>query len=42
VILANLAGFLVFAIVLGLLGNVAQMHDLGGISPGIFFVPLDL
>jgi hypothetical protein len=41
VILSNLAGFLVFAIVLGLLGNVAQIHDLGGIAPGIFFVPLN-
>jgi len=41
VILANLAGFLVFAIVLGILGSVAQIYDIGGISPGIFFVPLD-
>jgi branched-subunit amino acid transport protein AzlD len=41
VILSNLAGFLVFAIALGLLGNVAQIHDLGGIAPGIFFVPLN-
>jgi branched-subunit amino acid transport protein AzlD len=40
VILSNLAGFLVFAVVLGLLGNVAQIHDVGGIAPGIFFVPL--
>jgi len=41
VIVANLVGFLVFALVLGLLGSVAQIHDLGGTSPGIFFVPLD-
>jgi hypothetical protein len=41
VIVSNLAGFLVFAIVLGLLGNVAQIYEIGGISPGIFFVPLE-
>jgi hypothetical protein len=41
VIVSNLAGFLVFAIVLGLLGNVEKIYDMGGISPGIFFVPLN-
>jgi hypothetical protein len=41
VIIANLAGFFVFAIVLGILGTVAQIGDVGGIAPGIFFVPLD-
>ncbi|MCJ7510487.1 MAG: hypothetical protein MUP14_06340 [Dehalococcoidia bacterium] len=41
VIMANLAGFLVFAIVLGLLGTVAQIYDIGGIAPGIFFTPLN-
>ena len=40
VILANLAGFLIFVIVLGILGSVAQIYDRGGIAPGIFFVPL--
>jgi hypothetical protein len=40
VILANLAGFLIFVIVLGILGGVAQIYDRGGIAPGIFFVPL--
>ncbi|MGQ9573258.1 MAG: hypothetical protein ACUVV3_08765 [Dehalococcoidia bacterium] len=42
VIVSNLAGFLVFAIVLGLLANVAQIYNTGGISPGIFFVSLDI
>jgi predicted neutral ceramidase superfamily lipid hydrolase len=41
VIMANLAGFSVFAIVLGILGTVAQVGDVGGIAPGIFFVPLN-
>jgi hypothetical protein len=41
VILSNLAGFVVFAIVLGILGNVAQIYDIGGISPGVFFTPLE-
>jgi hypothetical protein len=42
VIVSNLAGFAVFAIVLGILANVAQIYEIGGISPGIFFVSLDL
>ena len=42
VIVSNLAGFFVFAIVLGILANVGQIYDTGGIAPGIFFVSLDL
>jgi hypothetical protein len=42
VIVSNLAGFAVFAIVLGILANVAQIYEIGGISPGIFFISLDL
>ena len=42
VIVSNLAGFAVFAIVLGILANVAQVYEIGGISPGIFFISLDL
>jgi branched-subunit amino acid transport protein AzlD len=42
VMLSNLAGFLVFAVVLGILANVAQIYEIGGISPGIFFISLDL
>ena len=40
VIVSNLAGFLVFAIVLGILANVAQIYDTGGLAPGIFFFSL--
>jgi len=42
VILANLAGFLVFAIVLGILSNVAEWHHQGGLAPGIFFFNLNV
>jgi hypothetical protein len=42
VILANLTGFLVFAIALGILANVAQIHETGGLAPGIFFFDLNL
>jgi hypothetical protein len=40
VILSNLAGFLVFAVVLGILANIAQIYDTGGLAPGIFFFEL--
>ena len=42
VIVSNLAGFLVFAIVLGILANVAQIYDIGGLAPGIFFFELNV
>ena len=42
VILSNLAGFAVFAIVLGILANVAQIYDTGGLAPGIFFFDLNV
>jgi len=42
VIVSNLAGFLVFAIALGVLANVAQIYDTGGLAPGIFFFDLAL
>ena len=41
VILANVAGFAVFAIVLGILANVAQIYERAGLAPGLFFVSLD-
>lgn len=40
VIVSNLAGFLVFAIVLGILANIGQIYDTGGLAPGIFFFNL--
>jgi hypothetical protein len=42
VILSNTAGFLVFAVVLGILANVAQIENVGGLAPGIFFFELNL
>jgi hypothetical protein len=42
VIVSNLAGFAVFAVVLGILANVAQVYDTGGLAPGIFFFDLAL
>jgi len=42
VVVSNLAGFLVFAIVLGILANVAQIYDIGGLAPGIFFFELNV
>ena len=42
VIVSNLAGFLVFAIVLGILANVAQIYDIGGLAPGILFYELNV
>lgn len=41
VILANVAGFAVFAIVLGILANVAQIYGRAGLAPGLFFISLD-
>lgn len=42
VIVSNLAGFLVFAIVLGILANVAQIYEIGGLAPGILFFELNV
>ena len=42
VIVSNLAGFLVFAIVLGILANFAQIYDIGGLAPGILFFELNV
>ena len=42
VIVSNLAGFAVFAIALGILANVGQIYDTGGLAPGIFFFDLAL
>lgn len=42
VIVSNLAGFLVFAVVLGILANFAQIYDIGGLAPGIFFFELNV
>lgn len=41
VMLANVLGFVIFAIVLGILGNLAQVYEVGGLAPGLFFFSLD-
>jgi len=41
VALANLTGFAAFAIILGILSNVAEWGVLGGLAPGIFFFNLN-
>lgn len=40
VALANLIGFAAFAVVLGILSNVAEWGRTGGLAPGIFFFNL--
>ena len=42
-LLANLAGFLAFALVLGILSNIGEVGGvLGGFAPGIFFFNLHI
>jgi hypothetical protein len=40
--IANIAGFGVFAIVMGGCANIFEVDSIGGIAPGIFFFSLDL
>lgn len=39
--MANFTGFAVFAIIMGILANVAQVVEFGGLAPGLFFFVLD-
>lgn len=39
---ANVAGFCVFAIVMGGCANIFEVDGIGGLAPGIFFFSLDL
>ncbi len=41
VVIANVLGFLVFAIVLGILSNISQVYNTGGLAPGLFFFNLN-
>lgn len=41
VMLANIIGFIIFAIVLGILANVAEGDIGAGLAPGLFFFSLD-
>ena len=39
--LANIVGFLVFAVVLGILANISEVYNTGGLAPGLFFFNLN-
>jgi hypothetical protein len=41
VMLANLVGFIVFAVVLGILSNISEVYESGGLAPGLFFFNLE-
>jgi len=41
VMLANIVGFVVFAVVLGILANVSDVYNTGGLAPGLFFFNLN-
>jgi hypothetical protein len=41
VALANLVGFVVFAVVLGILSNISEVYESGGLAPGLFFFNLE-
>ena len=41
IMIANLAGFVAFALIMGILANIGQVAGIGGIAPGIFFFTLD-
>ena len=40
-LVANITGFAVFAVVMGVLANIAETDTVGGLSPGLFFFDLD-
>ena len=42
VLIANFVGFLSFAVVMGVLANIAEINTVGGLAPGLFFFSLDL
>ncbi|HXG36221.1 MAG TPA: hypothetical protein VNL15_04565, partial [Dehalococcoidia bacterium] len=41
VTIANISGFAVFALVMGIIANIGQFTTIGGLAPGIFFFNLD-
>ena len=41
ILVANLVGFLTFAVVMGALANIAEINSVGGFAPGLFFFALD-
>ena len=41
VMLATVVGFVIFAVVLGILANVSDVYNTGGLAPGLFFFNLN-
>jgi len=41
VMLANVIGFVIFAVILGLLSNLSEVYNTGGLAPGLFFFNLN-
>ncbi len=41
ILVANFVGFLTFAVVMGVLANIAEINSVGGFAPGLFFFALD-
>ncbi len=41
-LIANFVGFLSFAVIMGVLANIAEINTVGGLAPGLFFFSLDL
>ena len=39
--MANITGFVVFLVVMGMFANVAEIEPFGGVAPGILFFSLD-
>ena len=40
VMLANIIGFVIFAVALGILSNLSEVYNTGGLAPGLFFFNL--
>jgi len=41
VMLANVIGFVIFAVILGILANLSEVYNTGGLAPGLFFFNLN-
>jgi hypothetical protein len=41
VMLATIVGFVIFAVILGILANVSDVYNTGGLAPGLFFFSLN-
>lgn len=41
VLIANFVGFLSFAVIMGVLANIAEADAMGGLAPGLFFFDLN-